>query len=98
MMIPKVTLQGENGTTRNFVVNGKFIRFRANVPRPVTREMERRVRDMKKADGTPLFKTTEILVKGPKVIPKKEPIAKSKGLTQHVDGNKDTGWKQGKFV
>lgn len=96
MMIPKVTLQGENGTTRNFVVNGKFIKFRANVPRPVTREMERRVRSMKKADGTLLFRTTEILAAGPKVAEKKESIVKD--ITQHVNGNKDTGWKQRKFV
>ena len=97
-MTPKVTLQGENGTTRNFVVNGKFIRFRANVPRQVTREMERRVRNMKKADGTPLFKTTEILVAGPKVEAKKEPVIPNKKVMQHVDGNKDTGWEQRKFV
>lgn len=98
MMMPKVTLQGENGTTMNFVVTGKFIRFRANVPRPVTPEMERRVRKMTKADGTPVFRTTEILVAGSKVSTKKEPIAKSKEVKQHVDGNKDTDWKQRKFV
>ena len=98
MLVPKVTLQGENGTTMNFVVKGKFIRFRANVPRPVTREMERRVRKLKKQDGTLLFKTTEILVAGPKLSAKKEPIVKSKEVSQNVDGNKDTGWKQRKFV
>lgn len=97
MLVPKVTLQGENGATMNFVINGKFLRFRANVPRPVSRQLERRLRNMKKPDGTPLFKIMEIMVATTKKDEKKEPIVKSEKV-QNVPGNKDAGWKQRKFL
>lgn len=102
MLVPRVTLQAEVGVTRNFVVRGKFIRFRAQVPRIVSREMERRVRKLKKADGTPLFKVNEVLVAEPRErVTERDPVVKNKVKPvnmQHVDGDKNTEWKQRKFL
>jgi hypothetical protein len=85
MLMPKVTLQGEVGETRSFVVNGKFVHLRAQVPRAVPRKLEKRLRGMKQKSGLPLFKITEVRV--PEKVQNDPPKIISSGKVQHVDGS-----------
>lgn len=97
MLVPKVTLQGEVGTTRSFVINHRFERFRAMVPRSVSVKLAERLRKMRGPDGKALFTVEDIRREVPKGAAKDPVIKNSCGEVQHVDGSDRVDWYQKEF-